>query len=130
MDDGAAIESLLQALVEAAGRGDAETIESLIADDLLLYKVGHIRGREDMLAAVRDFARAGGAADYCFSDMVTRVDGDLATITFRTHAKIALPDAPVREAWWLESVILTRTDRWRIAFYHSTDDLDARKAHT
>jgi ketosteroid isomerase-like protein len=122
MDDRTAVESVLHALVDAAGRGDADMIDSLITEDLLLYKVGHVRGREDMLAAVRDFARRGGSAEYRFSDIVTRVDGDLATMTFRTSVTILEPGAAPRQACWLESAVLTRGDSWRIAFYHSTDD--------
>lgn len=117
-----AVEAVLRALLAAGGRGDAAAIRSLVTDDLLLYKVGRVRGLADMLAGVEGFAAAGGAAGYALSDVVTRVDGTLAIMTFRSRAEIRLPGEPVRHGDWLESVHFRHDgERWRIGFYHSTD---------
>lgn len=120
-----AVEAVIHDLLRAAGEGDLATIEASLADDLLLFKVGHVRRRADLLASVRDFTARGGSARYALSDIVTRVDGNLATIRFRSAAEIALPGEPVRCPRWLESVELERTDRWRIIFYHSTEEAAA-----
>ena len=120
--EGETIEAVIRELLRAAGEGDLATVEASLADDLVLFKVGHVRGREDLLTAVRDFTAHGGTAHYELSDVVTRVEGRLATIRFRSNAEIALPGEPVRRPRWLESVELVRTDRWRVTFYHSTEE--------
>ena len=41
-----AVEETLRGLIEAATRGDVEAAAQFLTDDLVLYKVGHIRDRE------------------------------------------------------------------------------------
>lgn len=119
------VESTVRDLLRAASAGDADAVADLVSNDLLLYKVGRVRGRSDMLAAVHEFATLGGSAHYELSEMVTRIDGRLAVMTFRSRAEIELPGEATRRPRWLESVVLQRTDRWRIIFYHSTDEVEA-----
>ncbi|HET8613606.1 MAG TPA: nuclear transport factor 2 family protein [Sphingomonas sp.] len=119
------VEAVIRNLLRAAGEGDLATVEESLADDLVLFKVGHVRGRADLLGAVRDFTARGGSARYALSGVTTRVEGDLATVRFRSAAEIAIPGEPLRRPRWLESVELVRTDRWRISFYHSTEEASA-----
>lgn len=124
-DERQAVEAVLHGLLRAAGDGDLAAVEDALMPDVVLFKVGYVRGRADLLANVCDFTARRGTARYTLSDMVTRVDGALATIRFRSAAEIALPGGPARHPRWLESVELVRTDRWRISFYHSTDEVIA-----
>ena len=120
LTDEQAVEAVIRDLLRSAGEGDIAAVEASLADEIVLFKVGHIRDRDFLLASVRDFAARGGSARYELSDVAVCVVGDLATIRFRSAAVITLPGEAERTPRWLESVELTRTDRWRISFYHST----------
>lgn len=118
----AEIDFAFRSFFAAASSGDAVAVDALVDPALLLFKVGRVLHRTDMLAAVADFAIRACSAHYEFDDVRIRVDGRLATVTCRTRAEIRCPGEPSRVASWLESAILERTDRWRIVFYHSTDE--------
>ncbi len=115
-----AVEAVLHDMLAAAGNGDVEGVRRCVSEDLLLYKVGREKGIGALLDAVRSFPDVGDY--YCphLSDMVTRVDGDLATITYRNRSELRFKDGTTKEPIWLESAILQRSDRWRIVFHHST----------
>ena len=119
-----AVEAVLRGMFIAAEAGDADGVRACLTDDLLLFKVGRVKGLLDLTTAVRTFIDAGGRAQYTLSDLVTHVGGDVAAVSYRSRAAIELPNTPPRYAKWLESAVLVRTDRWRIVFFHSTDELD------
>ena len=119
----AEVEGVLLDLFEAGQRGDVDAVRAGHADDLLLYKSGREKHRTDLLAAIEAVDWNGEIKpriQYWLSDLVTRVDGDLATITYRNRAELKFPDGREDSPRWLENAILERTDRWRIVFLHSS----------
>jgi len=122
--DAAEVEGVVRGLFTAAEAGDLDGVRACLTDDLLLFKVGRIKGLSDLTTAVSSFVDLGGRARYTLYELVTHVGGDVAAVSYRSRALIELPNTPPRHARWLESAVLVRTDRWRIAFFHSTDEVD------
>ncbi len=120
-DDSSQPEAVLRAFFKAGEDGDVAAVRDCVTDDFTLYEAGHIENYDFMVRAVTAIGTSGGIYRWYLSDLKTRIDGNLATIVYRNRGEHQPAGAAdIQRPAWLESAILTFTDRWRLSFLHST----------
>lgn len=118
--DAAALEGLEQAWNEAHLRGDADALDRLWADDLLVTVPRMpVFSRADALAVTRSgrvrFER------YETSEVRARVYGDCGIVTGRLRRTRRMADRALEDDWQFTKVYLRREGRWRVVSFHASE---------
>lgn len=118
--DPAVLERLEQPWNEAHLRGDADTLDRLWADDLVVtVPKMPVFSRADALAIARSgrlrFER------YETSEIRARVYGDCGVVTGRLRRTRHLADKTVEDDWQFTKVYLRRDGFWRVVAFHASE---------
>jgi len=104
---------------EAHLRGDADALDRLWADDLVVTVPNMpVMTKPDVLG----FARSGRSKfqRYETSDLRVRVYGDAAVVTGRVQRTRTFKDRPVEDDWRFTKVYVRRAGQWRVVAYHAS----------
>ena len=117
-DDERAIRAVLEQWYVAMQAADsAGTVAPLTPEFLLLEDSLPLTGPE-LVARLKEGAGAKWTA--AFSDLRTRVRGDVAWTTLRNHEESTAPDGKRCQADFLETIVFVRDGGdWRIDRYHA-----------
>ena len=118
--DRADLERLETVWNAAHERGDAEVLDSLWADELVVTVPGMpTMGKKDSLAIWRSgrmkFTR------YATSDLDVRVLGDAAVVTGRLLRQRIAGGRQLADDWRFTKVYLRRDGRWQVVSFHASN---------
>lgn len=110
----------MRAFFDAGEAGDAKAALAAVTEDFTLFESGREEHIAHMVDAIERLRSTNTRIRWTLSNIRTRTSGDIAALTYRNDAVIAAPGAPAEQRSWLESAVLVRDGRWRLAFLHST----------
>ena len=118
--EAARVRALDQTELKALVRGDADTLERIIAPDFTLVPPpGEPQTRAQYLESV-----ASGDLDYRVFKPITPVEvvvrDDLAVLTFESHLDVSAGDAHVEHEAWHTHVYEKRDGRWQLIWAQAT----------
>ena len=117
--DVAAIESVIRAFFDAAGKGDAAAFRRVTTDSFYAFEVGRRLEETALVDLVRDSHARGVQLNWNIGPIDARVDCNIAWAAWENVGSAGVPPKvePVR---WLESAALIREEGlWKIDFFQS-----------
>lgn len=121
----AELERLETAWNEAHLRGDAQTLDELWSDDLMLVVPGmQVMGKPEAIG----IWRRGGIAfqRYETTGVTIRVIGEAAVVTGRLERTRLMGDREAHDDWRFTKVYARRDGRWRVILFHASESPGAR----
>jgi len=107
----------VQHFFAAASAGDFNRLRNVVTDDYELLEVGELWDLEKLISVIPE---GGMDRRNFFSRISTRIEGNMAWVSYWNHAIINRDGATIERAW-LESAVMVKTaSGWKMQMLHST----------